>query len=151
MADIDGTPVLDGTTIYATSFKKRNHGDRRPDRPPDLGSAKTAAPAASATRPTAWSSPIRPAPCGRSTRPPAARCGQQPALARRKLTGVAVQGDYAVVGDFDGYVHWLRLSDGAFAARERVGGDAVRAAPVVADGVLLVQNTDGEVTAFRLQ
>ena len=50
MADIDGTPVLDGTTIYATSFKKADHGDRRPDRPPDLGSATTAAPAASATR-----------------------------------------------------------------------------------------------------
>ena len=75
----------------------------------------------------------------------------QPALARRKVTGVAVQGDYAVVADYDGYVHWLRLSDGAFAARERVGGDAVKAAPVVADGVLLIQNTDGEVTAFRLQ
>jgi outer membrane protein assembly factor BamB len=71
--------------------------------------------------------------------------------ARRSLTGVAVQGDYAVVGDYDGYVHWLRMDTGALAARARVGGDALRAAPVVADGVLLVQNIDGEVTAFRLQ
>jgi outer membrane protein assembly factor BamB len=75
----------------------------------------------------------------------------QPVLARRSLTGVAVQGDYAVVADYDGYVHWLRLDTGAIAARARVGGDEVKAAPVVADGVLLVQNIDGEVTAFRLQ
>jgi hypothetical protein len=30
-------------------------------------------------------------------------------------------------------------------------GKAVRAKPVVADGILLVQNVEGELTAFRLQ
>ena len=29
-----------------------------------------------------------------------------------------------VVGDLDGYVHWLNLADGAFAARMRAGHDA---------------------------
>jgi outer membrane protein assembly factor BamB len=75
---------------------------------------------------------------------------QQPALARRNLSGVAIQGDYAVVGDFDGYVHWLNLADGALAARMRAGRDAVRAAPVVADGVLVVQTIDGDLSAYRL-
>jgi outer membrane protein assembly factor BamB len=75
---------------------------------------------------------------------------QQPALARRNLSGVAIQGDYAVVGDYDGYVHWLNLADGAFAARTRAGRDAVRAAPVVADGVLVVQTIDGGLSAYRL-
>ncbi|KGQ19016.1 PQQ containing lipoprotein [Lysobacter dokdonensis DS-58] len=150
MADVDGTPVLDGTTIYATSFKKEtmaidgptgrplwqreNGGAGRignaPDRVIVADPAGTVWAIDKATGGALWS---------------------QPALARRKVTGVAVQGDYAVVADYDGYVHWLKLSDGAFAARERVGGDAVKAAPVVADGVLLIQNTDGEVTAFRLQ
>jgi outer membrane protein assembly factor BamB len=76
---------------------------------------------------------------------------QQPALARRNVTGAAVQGDFAVVADFDGYVHWLKLDNGEFAARERVGGKAIKAAPVVADGIALVQNVNGELTAFRLQ
>ncbi|MUV14844.1 outer membrane protein assembly factor BamB [Noviluteimonas gilva] len=150
MADVDGTPVLDGTTIYATSFKKEtmaidgptgrpiwqreNGGSGRignaPDRVVVADPAGTVWAIDKATGGALWS---------------------QPALARRNVTGVAVQGDFAVVADYDGYVHWLRLSDGAFAARERVGGDEVKAAPVVADGVLLIQNTDGEVTAFRLQ
>jgi outer membrane protein assembly factor BamB len=61
-----------------------------------------------------------------------------------------VQGDYAVVGDFDGYLHWLKLDNGELAARARVGGKPLRAAPVVADGVLVVQNVEGELSAFRL-
>jgi outer membrane protein assembly factor BamB len=76
---------------------------------------------------------------------------QQPALARRNLTGVAVHGDYAVVGDYDGYLHWLRLDTGEFAARVRAGGDLLQSAPVVVDGVLVVQSVDGQLSAFRLQ
>ena len=74
----------------------------------------------------------------------------QPALARRSLTGPVVQGDYAVVGDYDGYLHWLRLDNGELAARERVGGKAIKGQPVVVDGILLVQNVEGGLTAFRL-
>ena len=48
-------------------------------------------------------------------------------------------------------MHWLKLDNGEFAARERVGGKAVKAAPVVADGIAIVQNINGELTAFRLQ
>jgi outer membrane protein assembly factor BamB len=75
---------------------------------------------------------------------------QQPGLARRQLTAPVVHGDYAVVGDYDGYLHWLKLDNGEFAARLRAGGDALRAAPVVADGVLVVQNVDGKLSAYRL-
>ena len=74
----------------------------------------------------------------------------QTALARRSLTGPAVHGDYAVVGDFDGYLHWMRLTDGEMAARARAGRKPIKGQPVVADGILLVQNTGGELTAFRL-
>jgi outer membrane protein assembly factor BamB len=65
------------------------------------------------------------------------------------LTGPALQGDYVVVGDLDGYVHWLQQSDGAMAARAKTGG-TVKAQPIVADGVLLVQNVEGKLTAYRL-
>jgi outer membrane protein assembly factor BamB len=75
---------------------------------------------------------------------------KQAGLARRSLTGAVVQGDYAVVGDYDGYLHWLKLDNGEFAGRARVSGNALRGTPVVADGVLVAQDVDGEVAAFRL-
>jgi outer membrane protein assembly factor BamB len=76
---------------------------------------------------------------------------QQDKLARRDLGSAAVHGDYVVVGDFDGYLHWLRLDTGEFAARSRVGRSPVRASPVVVDGLLLVQDTDGSLSAWRVQ
>src|SRR3546814_3877760 len=65
----------------------------------------------------------------------------QPAMASRSLTSPAGQGDYAVVGDFDGYLHWLKLDTGELAARTRVSRDALRAAPIV---------VDGQVAAFQV-
>jgi outer membrane protein assembly factor BamB len=74
----------------------------------------------------------------------------QPAMARRGLTAPAIQGDYAVVGDFDGYLHWLKLDTGELAARVRTGRDAVRATPTVVDGILVVEDTDGGLNAYRV-
>src|SRR3546814_5402924 len=75
----------------------------------------------------------------------------QPAMARRSLTSPAVQGDYAVVGDFDGYLHWLKLDTGELAARTRVSRDALRAAPVVVDSILVAPATDGGLSAYRVE
>lgn len=150
MADIDGSPVLDGTTLYATSYKKQTLAIDAPSGRPmwskdnggvgglGLGSDRlvVADPGG-----TVWA-------LDRAT---GAAMWQQAGLVRRNLSAPAVQGDYAVVGDFDGYVHWLKLSDGTFAARARVGGDAVLAQPVVADGILIVQNIEGELTAFQVK
>lgn len=72
-------------------------------------------------------------------------------LAHRWLTTPAIQGDYAVVGDLEGYLHWLSLADGTQAARERLSRDPIRATPQVSDGVLYAVSTDGELAAYRLQ
>ena len=150
MSDVDGTPVLDGTTLFATSFKRQTMAIDGPTGRPiwtrdnggpgRVGNASDRVIVADPAG-TVWA----------LDKTSGEALWSQPALTRRSVTGVAVQGDYAVVGDYDGYIHWMRLDSGAFAARVRAGGDAVRAAPVVADGVLLVQNIDGKVTAFRLQ
>jgi outer membrane protein assembly factor BamB len=71
-------------------------------------------------------------------------------MARRLLTSAVVQGDFAVVGDYDGYLHWLKLDTGELAARSRVSGNALRGTPAVADGILVAQDIDGELAAFRL-
>src|SRR5690606_38315973 len=75
---------------------------------------------------------------------------QQPALARRNLGPAAVHGAYAVVGDLDGYLHWMRLSDGEFAARTRASRSPLWGRPAVADGILVVQDVDGDLSAWRI-
>ncbi|HEU4813251.1 MAG TPA: outer membrane protein assembly factor BamB [Xanthomonadaceae bacterium] len=149
MADVDGTPVLDGTTLLASSYREQTVAVDAPSGRPlwsvDHGGAGRIGVGADkvvvadrdgivwgldkATGSAIW---------------------QQDALARRNLSGVAVLGDHAVVGDFDGYLHWLQLSDGALAARVDAG-EAIRSAPRVADGILVVQDIDGRVSAYQVQ
>lgn len=149
MADVDGTPVLDETTLFASSYKKQTMAIDGPSGRPlwmhDAGGPGSVGVSAdrvvvSDPQGTVWG-------LGKSD---GSALWQQPALARRNLSGVAVQGEYAVVGDLEGYLHWLRLADGAFAARVRATDDPIRAAPVVADGILVVQGTGGEISAWRV-
>lgn len=150
MADVDGAPVLEGTTLFATSYKQETVSIEGPTGRPlwtrenggvgglDVSSSYVLV---SDLGGTVWA----------LDKYSGAAMWSHPSLARRSLTAPTIHGDYAVVGDFDGYVHWLRLDNGEQAARARVGGKAVRGKPVVADGILLVQNVKGELTAFRLQ
>ncbi len=75
---------------------------------------------------------------------------QQKALHNRKLSDVAVLGEYVVVGDFEGYLHWLSSEDGSFVARTRVGKGPVTRGVRVVDDVLYVQGDDGELQAISL-
>lgn len=45
---------------------------------------------------------------------------RQPALQYRSLSAPVQQGNYLIVGDYDGYMHWLHKEDGRLAARSRV-------------------------------
>lgn len=149
MADVDGTPVLDEVVLFATSYKKQTMAIDGPSGRPiwahDAGGAGKVGVSAdrvvvSDPQGTVWG-------LGKFD---GSALWQQPALSLRGLTGVAIQGDYAVVGDFEGYLHWMQLSDGAFAARTKAAGEAFLAAPVVSDGVLVVQASDGSMSAWRL-
>lgn len=149
MADVDGTPVLDGTTLYATSFKGKTAAIDAPTGQPvwigDHGGPGRVAVASDRVVVTEAGGTVF-----ALDKSSGAALWSQPGLVRRKVTAPAVQGDYAVVGDYDGYLHWLKLENGEFAARTRTGGEALRAAPVVVDGILVVQNIDGELSAYRL-
>jgi len=74
---------------------------------------------------------------------------QQKGLARRALGVPAVHGGAVVVGDFDGYLHWLDPGNGRFVARKRLGRARISAAPVVVDDRLFVIDEDGKIAAFR--
>ena len=75
---------------------------------------------------------------------------KQDALQYHWLTAPAIQGNYAVVGGVEGYVHWLDLSDGKLAARMRLSKDAIRARPVVNGDVVYVEDVKGHVAAYRI-
>lgn len=76
---------------------------------------------------------------------------KQDLLQRRVLTTPVVQGDYAVVGDFEGYLHWLRLDTGEVVGRAKVEKAALRGSPQVSpDGVLYALSSEGKLAAYKL-
>jgi len=76
---------------------------------------------------------------------------RQTRLLRRKITAPVIVGDNVIVGDFEGYVHWISREDGRFVARKRIAGEAIRSKPVVKDDLVFVTASDGTLTAFRIK
>jgi outer membrane protein assembly factor BamB len=74
---------------------------------------------------------------------------RQDVLKNRALSAPAVHGVAVAVADFAGFVHWLDPASGALMARARSGEVRVSNPPVVADGLLLVINDAGRISAFR--
>lgn len=72
-----------------------------------------------------------------------------PDLENRGLTRPAIYGNFVVVGDFEGYLHFINADTGAFAARIKVGGDGFTGAPLVIGDVMYVYTRKGELAAYR--
>lgn len=75
---------------------------------------------------------------------------RQQELNNRKLSAPAIVGDYVVVGDYEGYLHWMSTDDGSIVARTRVGSKPIAAPPVVANETLYVLGSAGDLAAIRL-
>lgn len=76
---------------------------------------------------------------------------KQTELRRRKLTAPVPYDRYIVVGDLEGYVHWLSQDDARQLGRVRVTKAAIEAAPVVVDGIVYVYASDGTLAALTLE
>ncbi|HQV08515.1 MAG: outer membrane protein assembly factor BamB [Thauera sp.] len=76
---------------------------------------------------------------------------KQDALARRHVSRPLIVGDHVVVGDVEGYVHLLNRETGAFAARDRAGSEAIAADPVPFGRGFVVQDMDGDITAYEVR
>ena len=150
MADIDGEIVVDGDQIYVASAHDKVMALSAPTGQPlwthDVGSYGGVAVAGdkvllSDRNGDVWA-------LDRSTGNPA---WKQNVLERRQLTTPVVQGEYAVVGDLEGYLHWLRLDTGVVAGRARVERAAIRGTPQVSpEGVLYALSNEGKLAAYRL-
>lgn len=68
-------------------------------------------------------------------------------LARRMLTAPVVYRGRIVVGDAEGYVHWISPSDGKLLAREKIG-KRISATPIAVGDKLLIYTDTGELTAY---
>ena len=73
---------------------------------------------------------------------------EEDALERREITGPAGAGSVVIVGDFEGYVHFLDATSGDFVARRRVSNAAIVAAPLVVGELVYVLATDGTLAVF---
>ena len=74
---------------------------------------------------------------------------KQDKLRGRSLSAPAYINGYVVVGDYQGYLHWLSAEDGRFVARHRVGSDAVTARAIPGAQALYVLNQGGSLAALQ--
>lgn len=72
-------------------------------------------------------------------------------LKDRNITSATPHGNYVVVGDMYGFIHWFTQDEGKLVAQLAVGDDdedeAIFSGPISAENVLYVQTRDGKVAA----
>jgi len=73
----------------------------------------------------------------------------QLALTNRGVTGPAVLNNYIVVGDLEGYLHWLDQNSGEIVARHQVDSSGIHATPTVSNEILYTQSRNGDLQAIK--
>ncbi|HXZ95671.1 MAG TPA: outer membrane protein assembly factor BamB [Burkholderiales bacterium] len=76
---------------------------------------------------------------------------KQDKLFGRRISAPLAFGNYIVVGDLHGYVHFLSRDDGSFVARRATDGSRISAAPIALDKGLLIQTRDGGLYAMNVE
>jgi outer membrane protein assembly factor BamB len=76
---------------------------------------------------------------------------RQEALRLRDVTAPARFGNSLVVGDFEGYLHWLDPVTGNFLARERAASARITGPALVVGQRMFVQGDDGTIAAFIIR
>lgn len=150
MADIDGEMILDGDQLYAASYHDKvmalSAANGEPLWTHDVGSYSGLSVTADKVLLSDKSGNIWA--LDRST---GNSLWKQNLLQYRQLTTPVVNGDYGVVGDLEGYLHWFKLDTGDVVGRERIEKASVRGTPQVSpEGVLYALSNEGKLTAYKL-
>ncbi len=70
-------------------------------------------------------------------------------LLHRNLTSPVLYNGYLVVGDSEGYMHWINTDDGRFVAQQKMDSSGFQTEPVVASDKLLIQAKDGTLYSIK--
>ena len=73
---------------------------------------------------------------------------KQKNLFARMVTAPATIGDLVVVGDLEGYLHWIDKNSGQLVARTRVSKNAIIAPPVAVEDIVYAYSSDGILGAY---
>ncbi len=76
---------------------------------------------------------------------------KQENLFARQVTAPATVGDLVVVGDLEGYLHWMDKSSGQFVARTQVSKNPILAPPVAVEDIVYAYSSDGTLAAYTFQ
>jgi outer membrane protein assembly factor BamB len=73
---------------------------------------------------------------------------KQEKLYARAVTAPESIGEMVVVGDLEGYLHWLSKGTGEFIARNKISGKKIIAPPVSVENILFSYASDGTLGAY---
>ncbi len=74
---------------------------------------------------------------------------RQDKLLYRELTAPQVMGNYIVVGDYKGYLHWLSKDEGKIVGRDNIAGDRIEVAPIIISDRAYVLANNGSLSVIR--
>lgn len=66
-------------------------------------------------------------------------------LLYRNVTAPTIYGNYAVVGDLEGYVYFINLNDGIIDAKIQVGDEPIYVQPIVVGNCLVIYSSSGRL------
>ncbi len=99
--------------------------------------------------PITSTSPMMRASCGRSIAFPVAPYGGKKNCAAARRRRRLSAGDYVVVGDLEGYLHWMRSDSGKLAARVQVDDAAIIVPPLIVNATVIAYSSSGTLSAYR--
>ncbi|HEY5716067.1 MAG TPA: outer membrane protein assembly factor BamB [Psychromonas sp.] len=70
-------------------------------------------------------------------------------LSYRNVTGVTVANQYIVVGDGEGYLHWMDRDSGEFVAQQQIDSKGLYKAPLATETHLYLQSRGGKLVAIE--
>jgi outer membrane protein assembly factor BamB len=73
---------------------------------------------------------------------------KQEKLTHRQVTGPAILGDRVIVGDFEGYLHWLDKETGELSARTQIDSESILTQPIVLNDMLFAYSSGGTLSAY---
>lgn len=150
LADVDGNPVIVDQDIYVASFHGRVAGMALESGQflwaSEVSSFRDVAVDWTSVYVTDENSEVV-----AFNRASGATIWRQSGLRARSVTGPVVFGNTIVVGDFEGYLHFLDPLTGTFRARVKTGGAAIVTRPIVAGELIYVQTEDNDIIAYAVR